>query len=447
MVRLAGDALGFRIDFKRMVRYGWIRTEELAARAEALATLHPDQGVAVIELAEFVATSGDREKSLRLLEAAASFDECEDYLDFQSCWLGRARVFFALNEDEKAYTTYEAAAAKARTLPPNSQNQMTWEQLATSMEQNIRRNGIERVRATGRAAPYFAFQARRLATLESDAATEAELATALAAASDFLEASGALDQAVTCNTAAGLLYDAVLARHPERRKTGDDRDRQRAQRLRLLSAASPDAVEETIVEGGSDWSFDVSEIPAKAWREAAFDDAHWLSGSSPVGYGEDDLQGKVPAFRADGQTPVTVLYLRKTFSVGQPESIRSLRVKLRRDDGAVVYLNGAEIVRDNMPEGEVGPDSFAVRAIGGLQEGLFQAWNVPVDSLIAGDNLLAVEVHQADPTSSDIVFDLALVANGPDDDATGRIGEAEMTELVGEGWSLLPADFRRAVLP
>ena len=48
-----------------------------------------------------------------------------------------------------------------------------------------------------------------------------------------------------------------------------------------------------------------------------------------------------------------VSYYRHTFTVNDPASISSLFVEVVRDDGAVVYINGTEVARPNMPAGTI----------------------------------------------------------------------------------------------
>ena len=77
------------------------------------------------------------------------------------------------------------------------------------------------------------------------------------------------------------------------------------------------------------------------------------------------------------------------------------------DDGAVIYMNGKELGRVNMPLGPVSAETFASQAIGDSSEGFYVRLRVPSAELRAGQkNGLAVEVHQAAVTSSDLFFDL-----------------------------------------
>ncbi len=79
------------------------------------------------------------------------------------------------------------------------------------------------------------------------------------------------------------------------------------------------------------------------------------------------------------------------------------------DDGAVIYLNGKELGRVNMPDGPVSAETLALQAIGSSSEGLYVRLRVPSAEACPGQkSVLAVEVHQAAVTSSDLIFDLAL---------------------------------------
>src|SRR6185436_10920758 len=89
----------------------------------------------------------------------------------------------------------------------------------------------------------------------------------------------------------------------------------------------------------------------------------------------------------------------------------SLTLRLLRDDGAVIYLNGVEVWRTNMPTGTVGSSTVAPVAIAGVDESTFVQTTLSPSLLINGTNVLAVELHQSGGTSSDISFDLQLIGS------------------------------------
>lgn len=88
-----------------------------------------------------------------------------------------------------------------------------------------------------------------------------------------------------------------------------------------------------------------------------------------------------------------------------------MTLRLLRDDGAVVYLNGVEVWRTNMPAGSVGHLTPASVAIGGADESIFVQTTISPSLLLNGTNVLAIELHQSGGTSSDISFDLQLIGS------------------------------------
>jgi hypothetical protein len=144
------------------------------------------------------------------------------------------------------------------------------------------------------------------------------------------------------------------------------------------------------------------------WRARSFDDSTWKSGAAELGYG--DTQTTTVSYGPDSGNKYPTTYFRAHFNVADPAAYHALAMKLLVDDGCVVYLNGNEVARRNMPEGDVDYKSFALSAIGGSDETTFFDYSLPASGLVAGDNVLAVEVHQDAGNSSDISFDLGLSA-------------------------------------
>ena len=165
----------------------------------------------------------------------------------------------------------------------------------------------------------------------------------------------------------------------------------------------------TLVSTGSVWRYlDIGVDQGTAWRTPAFDDSSWAGGPAQLGFGDGDEATVLSRTNALGETNIT-FYFRHTFNIPDTGEYSNLLVRLRRDDGAVVYLNGVEVFRSNMPTGVV---EYATLAFLAQDDGA-GIFSRPIDRslLISGDNLLAVEVHQAALTSSDISFDLELAAN------------------------------------
>jgi hypothetical protein len=167
----------------------------------------------------------------------------------------------------------------------------------------------------------------------------------------------------------------------------------------------------TFVSKGSVWKYlDDNSNQNTPWRDPAFDDSLWKSGPAQLGYGDGDEATVVNGGPSTSRYVTT--YFRRTFNVASVAGLRDLTLNVLRDDGAVVYLNGTEVFRSNMPEGAtITSSTWATTAIGGADESTFYPGAVSPTLLLAGPNTLAVEIHQANATSSDISFDLELTGN------------------------------------
>jgi hypothetical protein len=166
-----------------------------------------------------------------------------------------------------------------------------------------------------------------------------------------------------------------------------------------------------VLEAGNStvWKYmDSGAEPDAGWRRVGYDHSRWKSGVAPLGFGESRVATHVNAGPDERHRPVTT-WFRREFDAPELRSGERLVVLLSVDDGAVVYLNGYEFARVNMPDGVVGAVTFARRTIGNDEEGFYHRLPLPTHPLKQNQtNVLAVEVHQASLTSSDLFFDLAL---------------------------------------
>jgi hypothetical protein len=156
---------------------------------------------------------------------------------------------------------------------------------------------------------------------------------------------------------------------------------------------------------GVTWSYvDDGSNQGTAWSQPDFDDTAWLSGCAQLGYGDGD-ECKVVGYGPDLNNKYITTYFRHQFQVTNAAQFIALSVQLLADDGAVIYLNGTEVFRSRMPDG---PITFNTFAVGSAAEGIYAFSVFCADSLVEGTNVLAAEVHQISPNSSDISFDLSL---------------------------------------
>ena len=165
-----------------------------------------------------------------------------------------------------------------------------------------------------------------------------------------------------------------------------------------------------LVPTGASWRYlDDGTNQGSTWRDPMFDDSSWPSGSAQLGYGDGD-EATVVSFGPNPNDKYITTYFRHSFVVADASLYAALELRLLRDDGAVVYLNGVEIARSNLPAGNVGFMTRALSAISGSSEDTFCPIFLESGALQTGTNVLAVEIHQVSPTSSDISLDLELSA-------------------------------------
>ncbi|WNS41875.1 PA14 domain-containing protein [Paenibacillus sp. MMS20-IR301] len=178
----------------------------------------------------------------------------------------------------------------------------------------------------------------------------------------------------------------------------------------LLSAA---VAEGPLIARDSSWSYlDDGSDQATVWRDVYFDNSLWKQGQAPLGYANSgkglDLNTRI-SYGPDSNQKFITSYYRKEFTIDDPSAIRKLAATLVRDDGAVVYLNGQEVYRTNMPQGTILYKTTASTAIG--DERLDNNFNIDPALLLKGTNVIAAEVHQDRGSSSDTFFSLELNAS------------------------------------
>ena len=162
-----------------------------------------------------------------------------------------------------------------------------------------------------------------------------------------------------------------------------------------------------LLPAGSTWKYwDQGVNPGAGWQAAGFDDSLWPTGAGPLGYGDTHLVTTV-GYGADAYAKHVTTWFRATFE-GPPVALDALTLSVLRDDSAVVYLNGIEVARENLPEGDLTDATLALASIGSADETSY--FDVVLDPawVVEGTNTLAVEVHQSAPDSSDLGFDLAV---------------------------------------
>jgi len=178
-----------------------------------------------------------------------------------------------------------------------------------------------------------------------------------------------------------------------------------------------------------------------AWRGVAFNDATWLNGIAPFGYGLTGL-GTTVSFGSNSKKKYITTYFRKSISITNASIYSGYTINLKRDDGAVVYINGIEVYRTNMPTGTI---SYTTKASSEATDNgtAIQTTTLSAGALVTGTNVIAVEIHQFSNTGPDLFFDMQLNAAtdvapptvttySPADNSTGVLATANLVLTFNE---------------
>ena len=189
--------------------------------------------------------------------------------------------------------------------------------------------------------------------------------------------------------------------------------------------------EETyLIEEGATWTFFKGrQEPPSNWQDVDFEAFFWEKGPAGIGYGDGDDATVLDDMR--GNDGYLSLYARHTFSVENPATLENVRLRISYDDGFVAYLNGQEFARANMEGNPPAFDDGAQSTGGNVDDSNPNEFNVDdFRSLLReGENVLAVQVHNFNNSSSDLSFSPAFY-HAPSPSFQTIRGLDELQELV-----------------
>lgn len=144
------------------------------------------------------------------------------------------------------------------------------------------------------------------------------------------------------------------------------------------------------------------------WLQPGFADGSWPANAAKFGFNNNNNSGIVTVLSYGGNSgnKYPTYYFRRQFVVPPLNGMTNLLLEYQRDDGIAVYLNGADLLRDNLPAGPLTYSQLAVNATD--QGNTWRSATLPLTGMLPGTNLLAVELHQSSLSSSDSAFDLRL---------------------------------------
>lgn len=170
----------------------------------------------------------------------------------------------------------------------------------------------------------------------------------------------------------------------------------------------PSAAGILLVPRGSSWKYNNLNVDlGTSWRNPGYNDSGWPgSGPGPLGGGDAHMVTSIYYGPADARYPT--IYFRRTFTLASTVGYSGLTLRVLRDDGAIVYLNGVEVQAVNVTTPIAFSAYSAMDAGDPTAEMTYFEFSIPASSLVNGLNTLAVEGKQATLGSSDFGFDLEL---------------------------------------
>jgi hypothetical protein len=182
-------------------------------------------------------------------------------------------------------------------------------------------------------------------------------------------------------------------------------------RMQLITVRSNPVVA-ALVPAGSIWKYsDTGQDLGTNWVRFDFDDSGWSSGNARLGYGDAEAFTTISYGTNLTQKHLTT-YFRYAFEVPQGIAFTNLNFRTAFQDGVVVWLNGQEVFRANLPSGPISYTNQALKRVVGGASYIFSPTNLVVPFLPAATNLLSVELHLNSPVMPSAGFDMELLATG-----------------------------------
>ncbi len=157
------------------------------------------------------------------------------------------------------------------------------------------------------------------------------------------------------------------------------------------------------IKKGESWSYAPGSASLDSvWFSPNFIDSNWSFGKAPLGFGEKEIVTTLT------KNPGNTLF-RKKVSIASASSLSDVyEFHLRADDGAVVYVNGKEQFRTNMPSSNVIFSTLSARKVEGNEELPYYLFEVSKSAFKEGENLIAVSLHSSSANDDDLFFDLFI---------------------------------------
>ena len=177
-----------------------------------------------------------------------------------------------------------------------------------------------------------------------------------------------------------------------------------------------------------------TNLDAVAWKTIGYAETNWQTGNSALGYGSTNppRNTNIPENTTAGGGGIATaryptMYFRKVVNIANPSNFDGFKISTLFDDAVVIWVNGVEAFRNNIGANPAYATlaNSAITGNGSVQYDVV----IPNSFFIAGNNIIAVEVHQVNITSSDLFFDMELTGI---ETITGSLTRGPYLQMGGE---------------
>jgi hypothetical protein len=172
-----------------------------------------------------------------------------------------------------------------------------------------------------------------------------------------------------------------------------------------------------VIDKGADWRYLCGTHPNDSWTQPDFDATGWETSKAGFGYGDSDDKTVLN----DMKDRYSVVYVRKSFSISEPDDIHEMGLAIRYDDAFIAYLNGREVLRVGVSQGR-GAGASGIDDHEARGREYFKIDNHS-NLLCEGKNVLAIEGHNDGLDSSDFTLDPYLLVQRDGEPAGDNSGK------------------------
>lgn len=171
-----------------------------------------------------------------------------------------------------------------------------------------------------------------------------------------------------------------------------------------------------LIDWSTPWSiYNTKQGAPAGWNTESFNAQHWgeintpeMQAGAEVESEEEEEHLFLPSYGASKNNKITSSYFRKSVRIADVNVFENFQLNLRRDAGIIVYVNGNEVYRNNMPEGLISNTTLASTDANTDRFETHTSY-IPATAFHNGENIVAVETHKHSLQNPFNNFNLQLV--------------------------------------